>query len=107
MGHPSYRVGMAQILVEGSRADANLRRAAEAVRQAAERHCLLVVLPECLDIGWTDPSARHLASPIPGPHADHLIRAPRQHKIHVVAGLVERAGQHLYNAAILIAPSGE
>ena len=35
MNSPSYRIGMAQILVEGGRPDANLARAAAAVREAA------------------------------------------------------------------------
>ena len=76
-------------------------------RAAAARGCRLVVLPECLDLGWTDPSARDLARPIPGPHADRL--APRRHAstdIYVAAGLVERAGDRLYNAAVLIDPEG-
>ncbi len=102
----SYRVGMGQILVEGGRPDANLRRAIEAIRAAAEQGCRLVVLPECLDLGWTDPSARELAVPIPGPHVDLLARAAHDHRVHVAAGLVERAGNRLYNAAVLLAPTG-
>jgi hypothetical protein len=63
----SYKVGMAQILVEGGRPETNLDRAVGCMRLAAVRGCRLVVLPECLDLGWTDPSARDLARPIPGP----------------------------------------
>ena len=77
-----------------------------AIGQAAAQGCRLVVLPECLDLGWTDPSARDLARPIPGPHADRLARAAREHRIYVAAGLVERAGDRLYNAAVLIGPEG-
>src|SRR5437867_1537635 len=102
-----YRVGMGQVLVEGGQPEANLRRAAAAIRIAAEQGCRLVVLPECLDLGWTDPSARTRAVPIPGPHTDVLARAAREHRIHVVAGLVERAGDHLFNAAVLISPTGQ
>lgn len=98
---------MAQILVEGGYPEANLTRAVEAVRQAAVQNCKLVVLPECLDLGWTDPSARDLAQPIPGPHVAWLMKAAREHKVYVAAGLVERAGERLYNAAVLLAPSGE
>jgi predicted amidohydrolase len=65
------------------------------------------VLPECLDCGWTDPSARDRAQPIPDPHADILVNVARDSGIFVVAGLVERAGARLYNAAILISPAGE
>ena len=104
MEFAGYRAGMAQILVAGGRPQANLDRAVDAVRQAAARGCRLVVLPECLDLGWTDPSARELSQPIPGPHADLLAQAARAHKVHVAAGLVERAGDRLYNAAALFGP---
>jgi predicted amidohydrolase len=102
----SYLAAMAQILVEGGRPDANLARAVRAIAKAAARGCRLVVLPECLDLGWTDPSARELARPIPGPHAETLARAASEHRIHVAAGLVERSGDRLYNAAVLIDPEG-
>jgi predicted amidohydrolase len=107
MKQVGYRVGMAQILVEGACPKANVDRAVDAVRRAATRECKLVVLPECLDLGWSDPSARNLAEPIPGPHADQLAQTAREHKIHVVAGLVERAGDRLYNAAVVIGPGGD
>jgi len=98
---------MAQILVEGGRPEANLRRAGDAVHYAAEQGCRLVLLPECLDLGWTDPSARELAEPVPGPRTAILARSARDERIYVAAGLVERAGARLFNAAVLIAPTGE
>ncbi len=102
-----YRVGMAQILVEGGRSVANLRRATDAIRNATGAGCRVVVLPECLDFGWTDPSARGLAQPIPGPHTNVLADAARKERVFVVAGLVERAGARFYNAAVLISPDGQ
>jgi predicted amidohydrolase len=98
---------MAQVLVEGGRPGTNLDRAVDAIGRGAARGCQLVVLPECLDLGWTDPSARDLAQPIPGPHAERLRQAACGHRIHVAAGLVERAGDRLYNAAVLIDPEGK
>jgi hypothetical protein len=103
----SYRVAMVQILVEGGKPHANLGRAASAIRDAAAKGCRLVVLPECLNLGWTDPSARDLAEPIPGPHAEVLVRAAKEHRVFVAAGLVERVGDRLFNAAVLIDPSGQ
>src|SRR3954468_8158291 len=85
-----YRAGMAQILVEGGRSDANLGRAEGAIGRATAEGCRLVVLPECLDLGWTDPSAPDPGIPTPGPPADPLPGAPRQHRVFVAAGLVER-----------------
>lgn len=101
-----YLAAMAQILVEGGQADANLRRAERAIAEAANQRCRLVVLPECMDFGWTDPSATRGAAPIPGAISDRLAGAARRHNIHVVAGLVERFGDRLYNAAVIIDPSG-
>lgn len=101
------RIGLGQMLVEGGQPRANLDRAVAQIARAADAGCQLVVLPECLDLGWTDPSARHLAQPIPGPHVDQLAGAAKAHGTHVVAGLVERVGERRYNAAVLIDPAGE
>lgn len=101
------RIGMAQILVEGGKPDANLDRAVAAIGRAAALGCQAVVLPECLNLGWTDPSAREQAQPIPGPHFDRLAEAARVNRVHVAAGLVERNGPRLFNAAVLIGPFGE
>jgi predicted amidohydrolase len=106
MNDKRYRVGMAQILVEGGRPGANLERAVAAIAAAKAQGCRLVVLPECLDLGWTDPSARTAAEPIPGPHEAVLAEAARRHGIYVAAGLVERAGDRRFNAAVLIDPEG-
>jgi len=63
-------------------------------------------LAECLDTGWTHPSAAVLAEPIPGPTADRLCEAASRHQIYVVAGITERNGSRIYNAAVLISPEG-
>jgi len=99
-------VGLGQMLVEGGDARGNLERAARMIREAGDRGCDVVVLPECLDLGWTHPSARDLAAPIPGPRSDALAQAARQAGVHVVAGLTERDGSRIYNSAVLIAPDG-
>jgi predicted amidohydrolase len=103
----SCRVGMGQILVEGGQPTGNLDRAVAAIHRAAELGCRAVVLPECLDLGWTDPSARDLAQPIPGPHFHRLAGAAKAAGVYVAAGLVERNGPRLYNAAVLTGPTGE
>jgi predicted amidohydrolase len=101
------RIGMAQMRVEPGQAEANLRRAADFIAQAAQQRCDAVVLPECLDLGWGDPSALEFAQPIPGAHFQALARAARANNILVVAGLVERSNDKLYNAAVLIDNEGE
>jgi predicted amidohydrolase len=100
------RVAMGQILVESGQLQANLDRAVRAIHLAAAQECSIVVLPECLDLGWTHPSARDLAQPIPGATSEALSSAARAAHIHVVAGLTERADERIYNAAVLIDPEG-
>jgi predicted amidohydrolase len=100
-------VGMAQMLVRAGAPADNLARAAQRIGQAAHAGCDVVVLPECLDIGWGDGRARDLAQPIPGAHAQVLADAARAHRVVVVAGLVERAGGVLHNAAVLIDEQGQ
>lgn len=103
----AFRLGMAQILVEGGNPVANIERATVATCQAAKLGCDIIVLPECLDLGWTDPSARELAQTIPGPHFDRLSAAAADAGIFVAAGLVERSGTRLFNAAVLIDRRGD
>lgn len=98
---------MAQMHVEWGTAERNLAHAADLISEGAEKGCAIVVLPECLDIGWTHPGAAELAHPIPGPHSDILAEAARRRAVWVVAGLTERDGERIYNAAILISPDGD
>lgn len=106
MPNTRIKLAMGQMLVEGGRRDENLGRAAALIHKAAAERCRILVLPECLDLGWTHPSARPLAEPIPGGPSDRLARAAREGGIYVVAGLTERAEDRIFNAAVLIDPDG-
>lgn len=106
MSASSVRIGMGQILVEGGNPAANLERAMAAVAEAGAAGCQIVVLPECLDLGWTDPSARTMAQTIPGSHYFKLALAAKRAGVYVVAGLVEKHESGTYNSAVLIGPSG-
>jgi predicted amidohydrolase len=98
---------MAQLLVQPGRIEANLARAELRIREAKIAGADLVLLPEALDCGWTHPSARVRAEPIPsGGTFARLSRAARKHALFVCAGLAERCGDRLFNAAVLIDPKG-
>lgn len=86
---------------------ANIARATRMIETAAEKNCSVMVLPECMDLGWADPVACDLAQPIPGSASDILCQSARDSKIHVVAGLTERADGKIYDAALLISPNGQ
>jgi predicted amidohydrolase len=100
------QLAVGQMLVVGGQPAANLGRAVEMVHEAASAGCQVIVLPECLDIGWTHPAARELAAPIPGAHCDALVEAARVAHIMVAAGLTERDGDRIFNAAVLIDGQG-
>jgi predicted amidohydrolase len=101
------KIGMGQLLVEGGEPERNLERAGDMVKEAAEKGCDLVLLPECLDLAWTHPSAKTEAHPIPGPYSDILCGLAKTQNIYLCAGLTEFSGDKVYNAAVFINPSGE
>jgi len=106
MSEASFQLAMGQMLVRPGDLEVNLRRARQMIAEAAQSKCQIVVLPECLDVGWTHPSAADQAQPIPGTTFDRLAKEAAQHGIHVVAGLTERDSLRIYNTAVLIGPDG-
>lgn len=102
----TLRIGMAQMLVVPGALDDNLTRAVAMIHAAAREKCAIVVLPECLDVGWTSTTAGELAQPVPGPVSDRLCEAAASEGVIVVAGLTEREGDRLFNASILVGADG-
>ncbi len=100
-------LALAQMKVEPACPEVNLARAVDWISRAAGEGAEVLLLPETLDCGWTHPAARELAGTIPGGAAfDRLRQAAVDFRVTVCAGLVERCGEVLYNAAVLISPDG-
>ena len=107
MSTTSYRAALIQMRVTGGDVEGNLSRAESGIEAAFEGGARLAVLPEALDIGWTYPACRELAETVPGGGASNrLCAAAARHGLFVCAGLTEREGDRVYNAAILIDPAG-
>lgn len=103
-----FRIGLIQLHVTPGDVAGNLSRAVTGIARAAAGGAKVVVLPEALDCGWTHPSARQLAAPIPqGGAFETLAASASKHGLYICAGLTERAGDRIYNAAVLISPRGE
>ncbi len=103
----SLRLAMVQMLVVGGRPDENLDRADARIAEAARRGSQIILLPEAVDLGWTHPSSREMASPIPdGVTCRRLRETARRHGVYVASGLTERSGSRIYNASVLIDPEG-
>ncbi len=103
-----YKLAMVQMTVIGGDPETNLSHAADLIREAAEKGARIALLPEAMDFGWCHSSARELAGSIPGGSSFEALRiAAVDNGIYVCAGIIERDGEKLYNAAVLISPSGE
>ncbi len=89
---------------------ANVARSLALIEQAAARGAAIAVLPELCNTGYvfdSRPEAFGLAESVPdGPTAQAWIAAAARLNIHIVAGITERAGDRLYNAAAVIGPHG-
>jgi predicted amidohydrolase len=104
-----FKLALVQMLVKGGRRSDNLARAEVLIGEAAEHKAQVVLLPEAMDLGWTDPSALTKAEPIPeGETCRFLIEMAVKHKLYICSGLVEAAVDgSVYNSAVLIEPGGE
>src|SRR5262245_11422626 len=110
MDHPpltTYKLAMAQMMVEAGKPDANLDSATARIAEAANKGAQIVLLPEAMDLGWTDPSAKTMAYEIPdGKTCRQLRDAAAKNNIYVCAGIIEKDGDKTYNAAVIIDPTG-
>jgi predicted amidohydrolase len=90
--------------------DRNIARSIELIEEAASKGAELLVLPELCNTGYVFESrkeANALAEEIPdGPTTAAWIEAAKRLKIHLVAGITEKAGAKLFNAAAIIGPDG-
>jgi predicted amidohydrolase len=87
----------------------NLELIEDQLAQAARQGAQLVVFPECAVSGYLYESleeALEVAEPVPGPASETISPAAERHRIYVVAGMLERAGDRCYNSAILAGPHG-
>ena len=103
------RVGVAQIEPRLGERERNLETCLARLEEAAAGGAKLLVLPECAIPGYMFDSAEEalpLAEEIPGPSSEALERECRRLGMHVVCGLLERDGDALRNAAVLVGPDG-
>ena len=87
----------------------NARLFAADIDQARERFgpLDLVVLPEATNIVGITEKHYQGALDVPGPETDVLADAARRCKTYVVAGLFQRDGEVIYNAAVLFDRTGQ
>jgi predicted amidohydrolase len=90
----------------GETAADNRRQFVPFLEQAAAQSADLVVLPEVLTQQGTPLSYLEAAEPIPGPSTLDFGEHARRLKLHIVAGLIEKADHLMFNTSVLIGPDG-
>ncbi|TAM82247.1 MAG: carbon-nitrogen hydrolase family protein [Acidobacteria bacterium] len=103
------KVAAVQMDVKILEKERNLARVLEHLDRAAREGAKLVVFPECALSGYCFTSreeAQPAAEPIPGPSTEKLAAAAKRLGVSIVVGMLEHAGQHLYNVAAVITPEG-
>ena len=103
------QVAVAQIDPQLGEKERNLELCLNRMEEAAAAGAQLLVLPECAIPGYMFDSAAEgltFAEEIPGPSTETLERECSRLGLHIVCGLLERDGDALRNAAVLVGPDG-
>jgi predicted amidohydrolase len=102
-------------------AEGNRKKIIQWTERAANQGSELVVFPELSLCGFVPnhplgdhaqwlrealKAARAMAEPVPGPSTDLLVSVAQQFGLYCAAGLLEDAGNVLYNSYILVGPNG-
>jgi predicted amidohydrolase len=79
------------------------------VESAAREEAQLVIFPECALTGYCFESLEEAwpyAEAVPGPATDSLALVCRRRRLFAVMGMLERDGDKLFNACVLVGPDG-
>jgi predicted amidohydrolase len=113
---PPATVRVAGVVLKWVRGDkeANYRRAAPLIREAAKAGAQIVCTTECFldgyaiaDKGIPLEDYRRLGEPIPGGvYFRRLSALAGELRVHLIAGMLEADGEARYNSAVLLGPDG-
>jgi predicted amidohydrolase len=106
-GPRKVKIGTVYLRPRGSTPQNNLKLWCEQIDAAGKLGLDIVCLGETITRVGTNASLADVAEPIPGPATERLGEAARRNKIWVVAGLTERAGDIVYNTAVLLNRQGQ
>jgi len=101
------RIAVCQILVIDGDREGNFRRIEYALQSARAGHADIATFPESCVLGWENPDAHKLATPIPGADSDRIAALARKYGLMIAIGLDEKEGDQLYDSAILVDKTGK
>jgi predicted amidohydrolase len=100
------KVGTVYLRPKNSSPENNLKLFCEQIDGAGKLGLDIICLGEVITLVGTGCSVKDCAEPIPGPATKKLGDAAKKNNIWVVAGLTERAGDTVYNSAVLLDRKG-
>ena len=101
------RIAVCQILVIDGDREGNFRRIEYALEKAHAERADIATFPESAILGWENPDAHRLATPIPGADSDRIAALARKYGLMIAIGLDEKDGDRLYDSAILVDKNGK
>jgi predicted amidohydrolase len=102
----TVRIAVCQILaIDGDR-EGNYRRIEYALESARSAGATIAAFPESVILGWQNPDAHRLATPIPGADSERVASLAIEYGLLISIGLDEKDGDRLYDSAILVDKSG-
>ena len=107
VGRAKVRIAVCQILVIDGDREGNFRRIEYALQTARAEHADIATFPESCVLGWENPDAHILATPIPGADSDRIAALAQKYGLMIAIGLDEKGGDHLYDSAILVDKTGK
>ena len=103
-----FKLALVQMLVKGGEKTWNINHALNLIGQAADNGADIILLPECMDLGWTHPSSLKEADALPeGEPCKMLAEAAVKNDVYICAGLTEKSGNNVFNSAVIIDRKGE
>lgn len=106
--HPGMiRVAVCQIQVIDGDREGNFRRIEYALADSKAKHAQIAAFPESAILGWENPEAHQMATPIPGADSDRIANLAKKYELMIAIGIDEKDGNHLYDSAILVDKSGK
>ena len=103
------KIAVVQMDVHLANKTRNVQAILERLDAAAQNGAKVIVFPECVVTGYCFDSLEEAlpqAETIPGPASETIARAAKERNCTVVAGMLERDGDRVYNAAAVIGPDG-
>jgi 5-aminopentanamidase len=104
-----WKVAGVQMDITLADKQANLNKMAASIGTATAKGARLIVFPECALAGYCFQDfeeARAHAETIPGPSSHWISETCGRHDAYCVYGMLEIDGERLFNACVLVGPSG-